>query len=373
MLRGSRSRRGSVTVGDALVVLGILGILSGVTSKRPRAAPEEVCLGNVKKICAAIRMYLSDNDGRLPPREHRRDVVAYFRDEPGRGGPGEKKKIYDWLTNYRCEKAWEANPYLRWPVVLDSYVESRAVWRCPSARLEQPAAFIIGAEDWLSNLQENEAVWGSGAEQLCLAAAYPPGWGGEVTDSLAQGRLAVRGLSRDGPGIWSRSPGRADAPPGVFVQSVGVNASVAGERAAALPDPKWFVICADGGAMVHEFATGTLAYPDICALECGNEECGWVDWEECTEAADCGLYNHAPMDGSFLVNWKLRQARARHKGGVNIGFLDGHARWLHSERVIALSPSQGDPERGRLRGYGPWGPTSDYCFAEENPGVPTLY
>ena len=80
----------------------------------------------------------------------------------------------------------------------------------------------------------------------------------------------------------------------------------AGERAAALPDPKWFVICADGGAQVDRFYTGTLAYPDICALECGNEECGWVDWEECTWAADCGLWT-----GAF---WRTRRCGRRGRG-----------------------------------------------------------
>jgi len=372
MVRRGRGKRGGVNPGDALVVLGILGILSGMASKRPRPAPEEVCLGNIKSICAAIQMYLGDNDGRLPPKEHRGEVIAYFNDEPGRGGPGEEDKDYDWLVNYRCETARDANPYLRWPVILDPYLETREVWRCPSATLEQTAGFIIGGEDWLSQLQENEGLWGSG-EKLCVVRGYPPGWGGEVTDSLRQGRVVAPSGVNTGPRPHSIGTRAGDVPRGVFVQSVGANTEAAGERAAALPDPKWFVICADAGAQVDRFFTGTLAYPDICALECGNEECGWVDWEECTWAADCGLYDHAPMDGSFLADPKVRQTRARHRGGVNIGFLDGHARYLHSERLIALSPSEGDPERGRLRGYGPSGPTSDCGFAEEHPGVPTLY
>ena len=372
MLRRRGSKRGSGSGGEALLVLGILAILSGMASKRPRLTPEEVCLGNVKAVCGAIQMYLSDNDGTLPPREHREDVIAYFNDEPGRGGPGESDKMYEWLVNYRCETAREANPYLRWPVILDPYLASRTVWRCPSATLEHPAAFIIGGEDWLSQLQENEDVWGSGGK-LCVARAYPPGWGGQVTDSLRQERVVAPSGAITAPRPQSVGVRVDEAPPGVFVQSIGVNGLAAELDVKSVDDPAWFVICADAGAQVDRFSTGTLAYPDICALECGNEVCGWVDWEECTWATDCGLYDHAPKDGSFLVSTELRQTRARHKGGVNIGFLDGHARWLHSERVIALSPSAGDPERGRLRGYRPWGPTSDCGFAEEHPGVPTLY
>ena len=357
-MRRGRGKRGGASAGDALVVLGILGLLSGIAAKRPRPAPEEVCLGNIKSICAAIQMYLGDNDGRLPPREVRGDAIDYFKGNPGQYG-GERTeeersrpKALFVFGPAGCDLMQNANPCLRWPVMLEPYLGSRGVWRCPSATKEQEAGFIIGEPDWLGHLQAHEGQWGTRTEFCLMEGTWPAGWGGEVTDSLTQGRLAEAG---------------------VFVQSVGVNGAVAGERAAALPDPKWFVICADGGATVDRYGTGTLAYPDICALECGNEECGWADWEECTWAADCGLYDFAPMDGSFLVDPKVRQARARHKGGVNIGFLDGHARWLHSERVIALSPTHGDPERGRLRGCGPWGPTSDCGFAEDHPGVPTLY
>jgi prepilin-type processing-associated H-X9-DG protein len=75
----------------------------------------------------------------------------------------------------------------------------------------------------------------------------------------------------------------------------------------------------------------------------------------------------------MLADPELRRPYARHFGGVNIGFLDGHARWVYSEEVIELSPSHGNRSRGRLRGYGPWGPTSDAPWYDPASGVPTLY
>ncbi len=312
-------------------------------------------MSNVKAICAAIQMYMDDHGGRLPPAESRSEAKDYFTESPGR-----KSLAGAWAIE--CPRVTEANPYLRWPVVLEGYLDTRERWRCPSALLEQGAAFINGSRDWLKHLQENAHIWGVGAGKLCIQRSFPAGWGGEVTDSIVQGRLAGVGRAT-----------AAAQPAGVFLQSIAVNTSAAGLRRRQIGDPAWFVICADGGGQVDDIGTGTLAYPDICSLECANEACGWVDWEECTWAADCGLYDHAPQDGSFLRNPELRKPFSRHRGGVNIGFLDGHAAWFDSEEVIRESPSKGNPARGALRGYAPWGPTSDCDFAEENPGVPTLY
>jgi len=353
-------RIGGLTVVEVLVIAGLAGLLIGSLGRGRGGDPKErTCLGNLKQICTAMQMYLDDYDGLFPPVESRRDVIEYFDGSPG-GGQGSLKGRAHLVSG--CPLPQSANPYLRWPVILDPYLPSNGTWRCPSARLEQPALFINAGPDWLAYLRDHEGQWGMKALLCPRIASYPRGWGGEVTDSVAQGRLAV-----------PRGQSSAAAPPGVFVQSVAANCSLAGRNAREVSDPAWLVVFADGGAQVESIGTGTLAYPDICALECANEACGWVDWEECTWAADCGLYHHAPNDGSFLRDPALRAPYSRHRGGVNIGFLDGHASWFASEEVIRQSPSKRDPERGRLRGFEPPGPTSDCGFAEDNPGVPTLY
>lgn len=115
-------------------------------------------------------------------------------------------------------------------------------------------------------------------------------------------------------------------------------------KLVAVEDPVNFVICADAGATTDNFGVGTLAYPDICVLECSGG-CSWVDWEYCAAwAADCGLYEQAPNDGSFLTNPELRKPYARHLGGINIGCLDGHASWIHSDRLVQKIPD--DEVRG---------------------------
>jgi prepilin-type processing-associated H-X9-DG protein len=154
----------------------------------------------------------------------------------------------------------------------------------------------------------------------------------------------------------------------MFIQSIGVN-STAGQHAAAgaVEDPAWFVVCADGGATIDDFCTGTLAYPDLCHLECAGPGDWEADWQNCPWSRDCGAI------GAMKTNPELRMPHARHFGGVNIGFLDGRARWMHSESVIDESPSTGNRKRGRLRGYNPWGPTRDDPNYDPSQGVPPLY
>jgi prepilin-type processing-associated H-X9-DG protein len=156
--------------------------------------------------------------------------------------------------------------------------------------------------------------------------------------------------------------------PGTFLQSIGVNASAGAEPSAnAIPEPAWYVICADGGATIDDFCTGSLAYPDLCHLECAGPGDWEADWEKCPWSRECGAIADMKRDP------ELRKPYARHFGGVNIGFLDGHARWMNSEEVIEESPSAGDPHRGRLRGYGPWGPTYDAPWYDPDDGIIPLY
>jgi prepilin-type processing-associated H-X9-DG protein len=156
---------------------------------------------------------------------------------------------------------------------------------------------------------------------------------------------------------------------GTFVQSIGVNTTASAEPGADYvgADPACYVICADGGATTDGFCTGTLAYPDLCHLECAGPGDWEADWENCHWSRTCGAI------GAMKTDPELRRPYARHYGGVNIGFLDGHAQWMPSETVIDEAPSHGNPSRGRLRGFSPWGPTRDAPSYNPGGGIPALY
>ena len=343
------------------IVATLSAVLLPVFARARASARQAVCLANIRTIAQALRMYLADTAGRLPPVEYNPEVLAYFNSYPGGGGKDQ------WNPEHfpNCHRAKQSNPYLRWPVILDPYLISRDVWRCPDARLQGGASFINGASDWLAHLKAHKGEWGRfTVPYVCpRTLSFPSGWGGEVTDTLTQHRMALPISDRGRP-----------ASPGMFLQSIAAN-EIAVEKTpdiSAVPDPACFVVLADGGGALDAFGAGTLAYPDLCHLECASDvpldSAHWqADWENCPWSRQCGAI------AEMKRNPELRKPYARHLGGVNLGFLDGHAQWFHSEQVIELSPSWGNPQRGKLRGYEPWGATYDAPWYSPNDGIIPLY
>jgi len=340
-------RRRGFTLIELLVVIAIIGILAAmvfpVFARARESARKAVCLSNVKNIALAIQMYLADNNDTLTPSEHRPEVFDYFDSFPG------GRTDWNGEFNGHCATAQHANPYLRGTVILDEYVKNRDVWRCPSAKMSSGASFIVPGPDWLSRYRAGEGEWGGPITDFTIAPcfwAFPPGWGGEVTDSILQQRL---GTSPEGQ--------TGDTVNKAFEQSIAINDSW-DLKLVAVSDPVAYAICGDGGAQTQEMSPGLTGWPDICNMECAGTLpfCdSWVDWVECTWAVDCGLYNLAPQDGSFYRNPELRKPYTRHLGGVNIGFLDGHATWTNSERLLS------QVAEGEILGLEPEGPNTQCC------------
>jgi prepilin-type N-terminal cleavage/methylation domain-containing protein/prepilin-type processing-associated H-X9-DG protein len=322
------------TLIELLVVIAIIGILAAmvfpVFARARESARKAVCLSNVKNIALAVQMYLADNNDTLPTREHRQEVIDYFNTMPG--GPQDLEDT-NWGTGADCKTGThEYNPYLRWPVVLDEYTKNRDVWRCPSAKVEATAGFIYGLPDWLAELQANEGVWGD-ATDLCPYNAFPAGWGGSTTDSLLQG---AQNWS-----FFGSSSGGAEQVGGnkLFVASVGWNEQP-DLKLASVQDSVNFVICGDGAPEMGFMAPGNTAYPDWCAVACAY--CGVVYPEyafSCSDYFESGCpgtsTGHGPWADTAAADPNNRKWASRHLGGVNLGFLDGHASWWASERLLA--------------------------------------
>ena len=186
------------TLIELLVVIAIIGILASmvfpVFARARESARKAVCLSNAKNIGLAVQMYLADNNDTFPPLEHRTEVSDYIMTIGAAYCPIQIKNT---------------NPFLPWPVVLDEYIKNRDVWRCPSAKvLLGPGVIVpnIGPGGWFGYLQSHEGEWGrESLLQPCLVT-YPPGWGGDVTDSIAQGRLAAAGTELMQSGGSSKAP-----------------------------------------------------------------------------------------------------------------------------------------------------------------------
>ena len=336
-------RREGFTLIELLVVIAIIGILAAmvfpVFARARESARKAVCLSNVKNIALAFQMYLADNSDTLPSAEHRQEVVDYVNAAPGgddscysAGG------VEDWTNRF--------NPYLRWPVVLDEYVKNRDVWNCPSAKMSSGATFILPMADWLGYLKTHEGEWGGGwSGGGPCSWSWPSGWGGVITDSIVQGQNAV-GLGALGTGDFTDEMK-------AFIQSIGCNTQY-GLKLSQVQDAVHFPICMDSGAINEKVWTpGLIAYPDICCAECSGVMSpigGWPPVEDCgigsSECAGCWQVHANP---TFYSNPTIRKSATRHLGGVNVGFLDGHAQWFQSERFIAM---QADRE---------WEGVAPYC------------
>ena len=339
------TRRRGFTLIELLVVIAIIGILAAmvfpVFARARESARKAVCLSNIKNIAMAYQMYLSDYNDTFFPLEHGADAEAFFSTCPGGGNTPPRED---------CNHKQHANPFLRPQLLLDEYVRNREVWMCSSAKMTKAARWIVpnyGPGGWLGYLQDTAGNWGRNDDPRCsggpCCVAWPPGWGGTVTDSTAQGLQA---------GIET----------GAFEMGIGTT-STAEMKFSEIDDPVWFVICADAGAQEEIWMTSLIAWPDACRTACGPYEpiagCCSADWVNCPDSQDCG------------IDWQLKEAFytgipeeakkfTRHLGGSNLGFADGHAKWMSAGAIISESPTIFDTNAGHLRGAGCWVPYCDF-------------
>jgi prepilin-type N-terminal cleavage/methylation domain-containing protein/prepilin-type processing-associated H-X9-DG protein len=326
-LLAHRRRRGFTLI-ELLVVIAIIGILAAmlfpVFARARESARKIQCLSNVKNIALAYQMYLTDYD-RFPPSEHRAEVLDYF--------------------GFGCMEAYRssaANPYLKIPVILDEYIKNRDIWRCPSATVSNTYPIMDtfrnsqGKDDWFLTWQEDQ---GDCPRPRACNDQFPTGWGGPVTDS------------RQG-GVWcTPDPGS-----GAFENSIGPVFS-RDASTSEINDPAKRVVCGDSGVAWPMDMSDTLhiAYPDTCKIRSAacSEGCG-ADWENCSQSRSCAVPLNDPEKYKWATDPQTRKANARqrHMGGSNLGFADGHAKWMLSEAILwAGSPKA--PEGTPLgKGYG---------------------
>jgi len=241
--------------------------------------------------------------------------------------------VRDWLianpgggTKTCCcaDRVTSANPYLRWPVVLDPYVRNRDVWRCPANKYVNTFTVFSNhspqAEgDWFKAMV---AAWGNCPHPRPCNTPFPPGWGGTVTDTIVQG--------------WD---GCAGPGTGWFDQSIGTAPRWALDaKLAHLDDATKYPVAYDSGPMVSGAdRTSWLAYPDHCRLDgvaCTSQgwQCG-ADWEACPWSVDCGVPKGV-VQYALDPQYRKDHLGTRHLGGSNIGFADGHAKWFSAEALL---------------------------------------
>jgi len=308
-------RRSGFTLIELLVVIAIIAILAGmlfpVFARARESARKIQCLSNVKNIAMAFQIYLTDFDA-FPSYEHDQRVLNYWEDQGSDVSPG------------CCPSPTESNPYLKVPVILDEYVKNRDVWRCPSARVEMNE--ITGmpinpcVPDWWTAFQKSAQNDGC---RVSGGSAWPPGWGGSVTDTNAQGDCAFGGA---------------------FSQNYGWSWQSRGVKLSKLGDVAKYVVVAEAGFGAEAQTTTQWALPDLnkidsVASSCGrgNGHCQGMDGCDCCTGYG-PLCSQPSMcnggDGKISLDPGYRKTFARHLGGNNMGFADGHAQWMDEEVIL---------------------------------------
>ena len=311
-------KRRGFTLIELLVVIAIIGILAGmvfpVFARARESARKAVCLSNVKNIALAVQMYLTDNNDTLPPHEARQEIMDWAHLMCG--CPDATTEIDSKITLM--------NPYLNSPVLLDEYTKNRDVWRCPSARINMPPIIINSyGGDWFRRVYD---WYGGEMPDWVGSGTLPTGWGGAVTDSFTQEIDPAAGLIL---GAKLTLPERG------FVQNYMIPSRGYGMKLAQIPNTVGWLAVIEVGCSPGDWDLVLAAYPDRCR----GSLCMGVDTSVPDYPAGCGV----DMGCTWTVELYKdhRSEQARHLGGVNLGFLDGHAKWWNSEALIAAGAVSG--------------------------------
>lgn len=306
-------RRRGFTLIELLVVIAIIGILAAmvfpVFARARESARKAVCLSNIKNIALALNMYLGDYDT-FPPHAHDQDLHARLVAETSE----------DYAQQHRVDAM---NPYVRPPVVLDEYIKNREVWNCPSAKMYMDPG-VIAPNYYAGGLADfwDQLFTATGESYITSwATTFPPGWGGDLTDSVTQGLLS---------GLGETAQGKA------FLFSVAVNPWLTEKKLGTIDDVASTVIVAEAGVGVNvlpePFGPALAAYSDTC----GAASC--IFRFDPPYSCDSGAASDCGMTTEHAGDLQWRNSATRHLGGSNLGFADGHAKWMSAGQIFATSP-----------------------------------
>ena len=290
------SRRKGFTLIELLVVIAIIAILAAILfpvfAKAREKARQTACLNNLKQLSLAVIMYSNDWDENAPGSSH--PFAIYAND------------------------LWPANKFVLLQAMIESYVRAKSMFACPSA--------------------PNNAVvyWNGDDSRFELGGVpVPDHWAGY---SVGYAANVLIQLSSKVPTVQT-----FDDPNGVL--SYPDNAS------SDTLNNSWFNwanmeamagVTPEAGYGGHNFAI--LKKPaDVLLLADGNgpvEACGEKNnvTDLCgNETPTCSLTDPIALD---------RDASARHSGGNNWSFCDGHAKWTRAGLYNCIAGHTRYPDSG---------------------------
>lgn len=281
-------KRRAFTLVELLVVIAIIALLAAILfpvfARVRENARKTACLSNLKQLGLAFHQYATDYDMRLP---HAWDAQPGTTAGSGTCNPPSA-----------CVATAQTNDPVVWPAKIEPYVKNRQIFNCPSiekARSSCNVAPFYG--DMVLKWKDGDPVVGplgfgnngyTGASQVAYGYNASFLGGGQYV-----GRLTCQHVMR---------PSATDC----YTCGIGAQESSISYPAATilLIDNNW----------QNRGAGTTPAFIDLLQ--------GFDTANELWCAADGVTYD--PYD-TF---------DARHLGGINVLFLDGHAKWMKKENAV---------------------------------------
>lgn len=144
-----------------------------------------------------------------------------------------------------------------------------------------------------------------------------------MTDSFTQGPL---------PTDAARFSGSYN---GVFTFSIGTQGTY-DIKDSSIDDPAQYVVVQEVGLIARPWDADLAAFPETCRTGCFcgiPSSCNGADWANCPGTDQCGVGSGTDLLDFWNSPERYNKA-ARHLGGDNLGFADGHAKWYPAMQLV---------------------------------------
>jgi prepilin-type N-terminal cleavage/methylation domain-containing protein/prepilin-type processing-associated H-X9-DG protein len=300
------NRRKGFTLVELLVVIGIIALLISillpVLNRARQAAASLVCLSNVRQLALAATMFAQDHHGRVPACSD--TSWAAFADPDTQ------------FFSYRNNGG--VNELQDWASALLPYMGDRSLTDFQQAPTDKTRVFLCPSDPWLTVPQPGNRLWNDVTNTVSPYQAVSYGYNADISCLLDSG-----GTGRFEPGTSDYVSVYAGPPDPVHAAGQPLNCIIG--RVYKSSDTLLFADCGNR----PEVADGTpLDDSDILYYTTN----GLSILKVSSPGTLLGISQKSPL--------YLRIPYGRHRGKINVAFVDGHAESIGNDLFhrVRVSP-----------------------------------